>query len=433
MLVRWIDSCKVATQCNLPLRAFGLPFTQTDDWPDCIEFGDRENPEPALLTRINQACVDVSYVDAIFEDHKFTDQWRLQAPAVELQPKCVSHGTKRSFEIGNTTFSSEYLSQRRKPYLDHLNFCMTGYALSDLTSSLKPRQCIIIQNSKVYKGPVAVWHCPCQLPTDIDVWEALELHLDMPFSRNCVIVSVCGLCTTHLAGGDFNGKTIMCSFDSELIRFLQYTEDLVKPFLPGQATYENIKTVVEEGIADASKDVFNPGLMTLSNQVGDAGDIVRAQSSLDFAVNNVKTPQLRGQICSWYEQLVNICLIHSDYICDDGDNSLPLLFKYNFSFSMLNNKAHDVPKKGLSEHIRKFATILRNAADWPGTIPGSTKVYKYVLKIFYSNFCKKKHMAFNVAEPFISSHLDKVPIVQVYVGNFSTTKLGYAAGNVLGF
>ena len=42
-------------------------------------------------------------------------------------------------------------------------------------------------------------------------------------------------------------------------------------------------------------------------------------------------------------------------------------------------------------------------------------------------------MAFNVAEPFISSHLDKVPIGQVYVGNFSTTKLGYAAGNVLGF
>ena len=57
---------------------------------------------------------------------------------------------------------------------------------------------------------------------------------------------------------------------------------------------------------------------------------------------------------------------------------------------MVNNKAHDVPKKGLSEHIRKFATILRNAADWPGTIPGSTKVYKYVLKIFYSNFCNKK-------------------------------------------
>ena len=37
-------------------------------------------------------------------------------------------------------------------------------------------------------------------------------------------------------------------------------------------------------------------------------------------------------------------------------------------------------------------------------------------------------MSFKVAEPFISSHLDKVPIGLVYVGEFPTITLGYASG-----
>ena len=97
----------------------------------------------------------------------------------------------------------------------------------------------------MYLDPVAVWCCPCQLPTDIVFWEAVAPPLDMPLPRNSVFVAACGLCTTHLAGGDSDCDAIMCSVDSELIRFLKYTKEFVKPFHPGQATYEDINRGAE--------------------------------------------------------------------------------------------------------------------------------------------------------------------------------------------
>lgn len=44
----------------------------------------------------------------------------------------------------------------------------------------------------VYVGKLAVWRCPAQLPTDIEVWEAMPFPEGEVVRDNCVIVSVKG-------------------------------------------------------------------------------------------------------------------------------------------------------------------------------------------------------------------------------------------------
>ena len=72
------------------------------------------------------------------------------------------------------------------------------------------RESYIVAEGQSVVGSVAVWRSPVVMPTDIEVWTALPWpNSCWAIPNKCVVCSSTGAGVTNLAGGDYDGDTIV--------------------------------------------------------------------------------------------------------------------------------------------------------------------------------------------------------------------------------
>ncbi|CAE7366740.1 unnamed protein product, partial [Symbiodinium sp. CCMP2592] len=166
--------------------------------------------------------VKLTYVERV---ERPTPMQELAAEAELVRPWCLPElGTKDALLRGGRRFNKSIARQNNKPQLSLRGHGGACFALPDLWGNLGPQCCHIICQGRVLKGTFAVWRNPCMLPSDVEVWEAIDLPANADLvPDNCIICSVIGDGVVALAGGDYDGDVVFFTADFDLLEFLANT------------------------------------------------------------------------------------------------------------------------------------------------------------------------------------------------------------------
>ncbi len=218
-----VAEVKKFTATNLALEAYGLKVS--GDAPDELphqQLASIKVREERQLPRISVQDIDVLVTDD--PESLATDLGQLDSKIQETDPHCLKLGTKEALMRGNNRALGSYYSLRRKPYGSIPSFGATLYALGDVTGRLADKQCWLIVAGKCVQGTVVVWRNPCQLPWDMELWEALEYpDQERTVPDNSIILSTKGHANSRMAGGDQDGDQNMLSFHQGLIDLVKAT------------------------------------------------------------------------------------------------------------------------------------------------------------------------------------------------------------------
>ena len=151
------------------------------------------------------------------QDVAETDPHDLFKTAIEKTPWRLRAGTRDSLARGLTRNYMHYEALRKKPRGNFAGKSRTLYALSDFTETLPDRKCYIIENDRIVLGEFVVSKYPIMLPTDLEIWEAVQPPPGWAYwPKNAIICSRRGFGLCALSGGDYDGDTAVIIADPDV-------------------------------------------------------------------------------------------------------------------------------------------------------------------------------------------------------------------------
>ena len=124
---------------------------------------------------------------------------------------------------------------------------------------------------------------PCQVPWDIDIFEAVEPPADFCLPFNGIVFAGNWYGISRMAGGDYDGDLVSISFDATLMFFVKAIAKSINAVDIDALTNEVMKGLVKR-------------------KVDFKGSAANRRRDYCDSVLNCETPELRGTICAHAER-----------------------------------------------------------------------------------------------------------------------------------
>ena len=337
----WVAECRNGTEAAMPCIAWNIERACQQPASHCL--GVKLAPrkfDSWTLRRVPVHACKVKFAETPVVP---TGLAVLLQEATERDAHTLQRGTRSALRLGANRLKRLHEAHARSPRLAFIEFACTGFALSDFTEVLADKQCYLISGGRSYTGKVAVYRYPMQLPTDIEVWEALPAPATVPWPNNSCIISRAGYVSSRLASGDLDGDLNNFCFDSSLVAFLEDTEESVAAF-----PISELAASVDSLIPEPAKPWLRLGAKA------------RASEFVHYCVSEVKTPPLRGKTCVLAERVTQRAI---EFIGKCDEAALREALHDAIRVAALSHLAMDCPKKKNSDDVSGLAARLAREFD----------------------------------------------------------------------
>ena len=392
-----IEARKALTREKLPSEAYLQDDLSKSFFPSGSKDLRSERLEQEKIPRTPASSIDVTVIEEVGSP---TPLEVLSVTSQEVIAHDIRLGTKEALLRGGLRLAS--LAKRESLTLD--SRCHTLFALTDVTDTLRKDQCYVISDGFSLVGKVAVWRCPCQLPWDAEVWEAVELPKGALAPENCIVVSREGYCNSRMAGGDFDGDLNMVSWDPLLVDFLHETNGAVS-----SCNISLIEANMKLMFSESGESIWKRAEGTLG----------RSTEYVQYVLE-VPTPQLRGVTCAYSERAA-----HRAFLERNNPEQREATLKWALRLGVLSHMAMDAPKTFSSKAVMAALRYSLRKAGITRAMERSTVAVTPLLEAGFYVDSRAPENSVSVME-FLTGKLDGIDLGRVWLPNDSVCLSGDA-------